>query len=172
MYGINLYVIICSTFSPELTYSMSHIFQRFLVRRNTANVTAGKPIAVWSFSSVCCVLRHLCKQERGAFSFVSDAISFHITAWPRDIRRCEYSRGANGEASSDWNKCIAMHLSSHAQRRTVVRPATETKEWMSKEHATQLSTARRLAVRGAGLRGQLVRAPILLKKVSIALLYK
>jgi hypothetical protein len=80
-----------------------------------------------------------------------------ITAWPRDIRRCEYSRSANGEASSDWNKRIAMYLSSHAQRRTAARPATETKVWISMAHATQSSTACRLAVRAASLRGQPVK---------------
>jgi hypothetical protein len=74
------------------------------------------------------------------------------TAWARDIRRCEYSRGANSEASSDWINAWQC-ISSHAQRRTAKRPATETKVCMSKEHATQLSTARRLAVPATDLRG-------------------
>jgi hypothetical protein len=50
-----------------------------------------------------------------------------------------------------------MYLSSHAQRRTVARPVTETKVSMSKEHATHLSAARRLAFRAASLRGQPVK---------------
>jgi hypothetical protein len=47
-----------------------------------------------------------------------------------------------------------MYLSCHAQRREMASPATKTKLWISMAHATQSSTARRLAVRAASRGGQ------------------